>query len=298
MKKYSLSFFLVLFLSAFVVSNNLNAQDTIPPCEMDCLPQSPWLPDTSIWYAVDPVNCPGCSLQFKFWYRYPACGIYKDLQIGEINLTLACISCPKSMKEYVDFAIDKMILNNKIPKPDTGRCETFWRAINASCWKFFASYDTVLVPCEPSECCWRTLTMCTDSSGNVTYSQHPPFTTPDICYIYPYPCTFVCDEMPQPAPTPSGLTETTNLLNGFSTLVYPNPGTDWFNIKFRSASEGQHTIEVFDASGNLITIKDFGKVHGEIFIQLNMSSFSSGNYRYVIKHNGQPGINGSFNVVK
>lgn len=41
---------------------------------------------------------------------------------------------------------------------------------------------------------------------------------------------------------------------------YPNPGTDWFNIKFNSDSEGSHTLEVFDASGNLITIQDFGKV--------------------------------------
>jgi hypothetical protein len=104
--------------------------------------------------------------------------------------------------------------------------------------------------------------------------------------------------MPQPAPTPSGLEETTNLLNGFSALVYPNPGTDWFNIKFHSESEGQHSIEVFDESGNLITVKDFVKVQGEIIIQINMSSLTSGIYRYVIKHNDKPGISGSFNVVK
>jgi hypothetical protein len=104
--------------------------------------------------------------------------------------------------------------------------------------------------------------------------------------------------MPEPSPMPSGLEENTNLQNGFSTLVYPNPGTDWFNIKFHSESEGQHSIEVFDESGNLITVKDFVKVQGEIIIQLNMNSFSSGNYRYVIKHNDKLGISGSFNVVK
>lgn len=297
MKKYFLSFFLVLIFSAFLTSNNVNAQDTIPPCEMDCLPQSPWVLDTLGQYTIP--GCPSCTLSFTYWYRTNACGVFKDLQLGEITLSLACLSCPLSIKDFVDFAVDKMILYNEIPKPDSGKCDTYWRAINASCWGFIESgNDTVLKPCKPSECCWRTLTMCTDSSGNVTYSQHPPFTTPDICYIYPYPCTFVCDEMPQPTPTPSGLEETTNLLNGFGTLVYPNPGTDWFNIKFHSDSEGQHTIEVFDESGNLITVKDFVKVQGEIIIQLNMSSFSNGNYRYVIKHNDKLGISGSFNVVK
>jgi len=295
MKEHIISFILVLLLSALALSIKAYSQ---PPCEMDC-PQSPWIPATSVWYPVDPVSCPGCSLRFNYWYRPSACGIYKDLQMGEITLTLPCLSCPLSVKDYVNFAIDKMILNNEIPKPDTGKCETFWRAINASCWGFLVSgNDTTLMPCQPSECCWRTLTMCRDSLGNLSYTQHPPYTTPDICYIYPYPCTFVCDEIPQSAPTPTDAEENTNIQNGFSTFVYPNPGTDWFNIKFRSESEGKHTIEVYDESGNLITIKDFGKVRGEIFIQLNMSGYASGVYRYVIKRNGIDGISGSFNLAR
>jgi len=76
MKKYPLSCFLVLIFSAFVVSNNVNAQDTIPPCEMDCLPQSPWIPAQLGPYTVP--GCPGCSLSFNYWYRYPACGIYNE----------------------------------------------------------------------------------------------------------------------------------------------------------------------------------------------------------------------------
>lgn len=141
MKKFTFSFLLVLLLSAFTVSISVNAQDTIPPCEMDCLPQSPWIPAQLGPYTVP--GCPKCTLSFNYWYRYPACGIYKDLQIGEITLSLACLSCPLSIKDFVDFAIDKMILNNPIPKPGLDSCETYWRAINASCWKFFASYDTV-----------------------------------------------------------------------------------------------------------------------------------------------------------
>jgi hypothetical protein len=298
MKKYILSFLLVLILSAFVVSNNVNSQDTIPPCTMDCLPQSPWIPDVSGWHSVDPVNCPGCFIQFKFWYRASACGVFKDLQLDEFTLSSACNTCPKSIKDYVDFAVDLMILNNPLPKPANGTCETIWRAVNASCWRPLLTVDSVFVPCENSECCWRTLTMCADISGNLSYTENQNFPAPNLCHIHQGNCTYVCDEAPEPAPMPSGLDENTNLQNGFSTLVYPNPGSDWFNIKFRSESEGQHTIEVFDASGNMITIKDFGKVQDEVIIQLNMSSLSSGNYRYVIKHNDKPGISGSFNVVK
>jgi hypothetical protein len=297
MKMFILSFLSLLIFSAFVVSNNVNAQEQ-PPCEMDCLPQSPWQPDVSGWHPVDPVNCPGCFIQFKFWFRPSACGLYKDLQLGEITLSMACMTCPKTIKDYVDFAVDKMILNNQIPKPDTGRCQTMWRAINASCWRPLVSADSVFVPCDDSECCWRTVRLCRDDLGNLSYTTNNQFSTQNNCYILQGNCTFVCEEMPEPTPMPSDLEENTNLQNGFSTLVYPNPGTDWFNIKFRSESEGQHTIEVFDASGNLITIKDFGKVQDEIIIQLNMSNLSSGNYRYVIKHNDKPGISGSFNVVK
>ena len=273
----------VIVFVLFLTVNNVKADDPPPPCEMDCLPQSPWTHGLSTWFDVDPINCPGCQMRFEFWWRSDACGVYKDIQLGQINLTLACVTCSKTIKEYVDIAIDSLILNNPIPKPDTNTCDTLWRAIFASCWKFYASFDTVLVPCEPSQCCWRKVSVCTDSLGNLTYSQEPRFATPDLCFIHQGPCTFVCDEMPEPSPMPSGLEENINEQNGFSTLVYPNPGTDWFNIKFRSESEGQHTIEVFDATGNLITIKDFGKVQDEIIIQLNMSSLSSGNYRYVIK---------------
>ncbi len=288
----------IIFVFTFMLlTGSLLSQEPDPPCDMDCLPQSPWLYDHLGPYSIP--GCPNCTISFDCWYRPSACGVFKDLQLGEITLSLACLACPFSIKDFIDFAEDQLILNNPIPKPDTGHCETNWRAIRASCWAFLPmGGDTILSPCEPSQCCWSTLTLCRDSSGVLYYTKNPPFPTPNMCYVYPYPCTFICEEMPEPAPTPLGLDENINPQNGFSTLVYPNPGTAWFNIKFNSESEGLHTIEVYNELGNLITIYDFSKLQGEITIQLNMSDYPNGNYNYVIKYNNKPGINGSFNLIK
>ncbi|MDX9791571.1 MAG: T9SS type A sorting domain-containing protein [Candidatus Kapabacteria bacterium] len=297
MKKYSLSFLLMLIFSAFVVSNDVNAQDTIPPCDMDCLPQSPWNFATSIQYPVP--GCPGCSLSFNYWWREDACGVWNDIQLGDVSITLGCLACPFTIKDYVDFARDKMIRDNPILKPVAPNCDIFWRAFTSSCWgKLVMGNDTLIQPCEPSQCCWEVLQVCGVIGGGINYTAIDTYSPdPEVCFIYPWPCTFTCNP-PEPPTMPSGLEENINSESGYKTTVYPNPSNDWVNIKLMSESDGEHKVEIFDGTGNLIISKTFTKSQNEIYIQLNMSSFPTGNYSYIVKHDGKPAINGSFYIVK
>jgi hypothetical protein len=266
---------------------------------MDC-PGSPWIFAQLGWYYIDPVGCPGCRIKFDYWYRPAACGVYHDVQLGNITMTLQCLSCGYSTKDIVQFAIDKMIRDNPIPKPGNDTCDTFWRALNSSCWGEWDN-DSVHVfkPCRPAQCCWKLLEVCGEADGQISYTTIDSYTPdPEDCLIYPYPCQFTCEGAPEPPSIQTGRKENVNAENGFKTIVYPNPSDGWVNIKFVSDSKGAHSVEVFDIKGNLVISKLFEKNQSEMFIQLNMNKYPSGNYRYVIKNGNVSGISGSFNVTK
>ncbi|MFA5605161.1 MAG: hypothetical protein WC970_04790, partial [Dehalococcoidales bacterium] len=159
MKKFLMTFFVTLAISFFALNLNLKAQtDSIPPCQMDCL-DSAWTPATLGPYSMP--GCPGCLVSFNYWYREAACGLWNDIQLGDVSITLGCLGCPLTIDDYVAFAKDKMIRDNIIPKPEFPDCDIFWRAFTSSCWgKLVMGNDTLIQPCEPSQCCWEVLQVC------------------------------------------------------------------------------------------------------------------------------------------
>ncbi len=58
------------------------------------------------------------------------------------------------------------------------------------------------------------------------------------------------------------------------------------------------SIEISDVSGSVITTKNIMMKQGEIQLQFKMSSYSNGNYYYVVKQNGKQVSNGAFSIVK
>ena len=287
---------LYVLLTVFTVSL-ANAQDD-PPCEMDC-PDDDWIHKTQSSFEPDPVGCPGCEISFEYWQRENACGIYKDLQLGEITLTSSCLSC-YTIDEIVDIAIDKMIKDNELPMPDTGECETNWRAFHSACWgEWTENGDTVIKPCEPAQCCWEVLEVCSDSvTGDITYNVIDSYAPdPEECLYYPYPCEFTCEGAPEP-PKISADTEGMKEQNGYQIKAYPNPADNRLILEFASGKTGNFTLQVFDYSGNSLHESEFRKEGDNTFIHLNISEYNSGNYRYVIKRKGNTCVSGSFSIVR
>jgi hypothetical protein len=237
MYKYITTLVITLFILAFASSLSLKAQnDTIPPCDMDCLPQSPWIPANLGPYQIYPIGCPGCLISFNYWYRPSECGYYHDIQLGNITISLQCLSCGYSANDIVQFAIDKMIRDNTISKPDSGNCDTFWRAFNSSCWGEWDNDGVhVFKPCLPAQCCWKVLEVCGEGGGQISYTTIDSYAPdPEDCLVYPYPCEFTCEGAPEKIVFPSGMKENINPVNGFKTIVYPNPSDCWVNIKLES----------------------------------------------------------------
>lgn len=111
-------------------------------------------------------------------------------------------------------------------------------------------------------------------------------------------CFNICEEFNPPVPKQSGLQENINSSTGYKASVYPNPTDGFLNIQLNADTEGEHIVEIFDISGNLVFSKTFSKRGNEVLLQLDLSKFSNVNYNYIIKQNGTPKINGSFNIIK
>jgi hypothetical protein len=296
--KNVVTFMILISVSVILASSLLKAQPD-PPCEMDC--NEPWQFDQIGPFALDSVNCPGCFVYIDFWYRDNACnGLFKDLQLGEITLSLACISCNNyTIEDVVAFAKDKMIREHKKwPNPNPGNpCEDNWRAFESSCWgEWFVNGNRIIKPCLPAQCCWQKLRVCPTPFGGIFYYTLTMY-APDEedCYLYPYPCEFTCRFAPEP-PEKQGINYNSD--NGFLVVVYPNPANNHLTIQFESEKTGVFNLEIYDISGNKIYEKPISKLGESTYIELNLSSFSNGIYNYSILLDGKTGITGKFTVQK
>lgn len=270
-----------------------------PPCEMDC-PGSPWVLDSINWYSVDPIGCPGCQFKIYYWYRNAACGVWKDIQLGEVKLTSACVSC-YTITDIVQIAKDKMIRDGALPKPGSeDPCETNWRAFNPSCWgDLIVDGEPRIEPCEPAQCCWERLRVCPAEGGGIEYEVIDSYAPePEDCLVWPFPCTFTCEGAPELQKPPTDGSTNMNEANGFKVSAYPNPADTRMTLLLESDKTGNFKLQIYDNAGNAVLTKEFEKEGYETYIQLNLSNFQNGNYRYMISSGGQPGISGSFNVVK
>lgn len=295
----SLNILLAAIFAMVVFSLTAYSQPPEPPCEMDC-PGSPWVLDSINLYSVDPIGCPGCQIKFYYWYRTNACGIWNDIQLGEITVSLSCLSC-YTIEEIVSFAKDKMIRDGALPKPDsTDPCETNWRAFNSSCWgEKEENGEIIILPCEPAQCCWQILEVCGIGNDEIDYTVIDSYApNEEVCLYWPHECTFVCEGAPELQKPPTDGSEKINEANGFKVTAYPNPADTRMNLLFESNKTGKFVLQIYDNAGNEVLRKDIKKDGFETYIQLNLSSFHNGIYRYMITSGGQPGINGSFNVIK
>ncbi len=281
---------LFLLIIALLLSfNPLSAQDPEPPCEMDC-PQDDWEYKVEIDAWISPALCPNCSVAIEYWYREDACGLFKDVQIGQIDLS-DCDDCNLSDEQIFQLSVYYILTHNSM-LPEEDSCEINWRAINASCWTRIG--DTIL-RCPSTECCWALYEVCTDSYGQASATSLSYSSSSFTCNDPTQPnCFAVCDDyMPKRPDEQNHLLELT-----FDNVTYPkpNPNTGETEIYFYSHQKGDLTVEIIDILGRKIkTINNVKKSH-EIIIPVDMTRVSPGKYFYLVKVNGELISNGSLIV--
>jgi len=79
---------------------------------------------------------------------------------------------------------------------------------------------------------------------------------------------------------------------------YPNPASNFTNIKFSLLQNADVTIQIMDMNGRVInTISDPNLSMGEHIIPVNTSSMPSGNYLYFVHTSGGDGIASKLTVI-
>ena len=308
MKKIFL--FLSLVTIIFVLFNSaMKGHD----CKIHCL-------EEDYTSGTTPFQYNGCWLLAHWKYRYLNC---EGMKIPICEYTLESITYISGTKpcwvatDAYDVSQEAM---KKILETDAqnsacaqnlqnGQCSSEFAWTWKSCWKWV--FDDPNAPTHPTslEHCWWIKNECCKSVWKVCKINgvFVPTKLADLGLnpLCPYEkedppelkCFGICEDLPPPA-SPSNIEENVNHESGFTTFVFPNPSSDIINIRLISKTDGEHQIEVFDISGNLILTQSLSKHQNEELIQLKMGNYANGTYNYVIKHNGVPGINGSFKLLK
>ena len=296
---------ILILLSMLILTTNSKAYDD---CKMVC-EDIPWQSTGST-----PFTIPGCSSGCTFvayWsYRFINCPEIAPIVWCDFKLdAIGCVGCPPScwtcvnMYDMTHAAMAAVMLEEAKFKicatsllPDS--CSINFSINYSSCWKNESaspSEPTRLLPCDESQCCKEIWKICKDELGN---PQAPVLVTQ--WSLNPYcesgECIAVCE--PLHLQQLSGIQDNINQLTGYKASVYPNPTDGYLNIELKSESEGEHLLEIFDITGNLMLSKTFQKQDVDIQVHLDLTKFISGNYKYVIKLNGVSKISGTFNLIK
>lgn len=306
MKKSLLTISFFLFLLPFSYLK-LTGEEMLLDCKFMC-PEIDWQ-ESGILDAQG--EFPACKYLVYWSYRYIDCpGLERPWCDFKIDL-ITCPDCnPGCFQNYTHYQLTHMMMEKvikaygklkpcaQVPFGDT----TYNISITlSSCWKQIPGGDpshwqTSLEPCDETQCCrlfWKIGrdTWTGDFSDPIVYAQN------GINPVCPsLECIAVCEEFPQPIPSNIGIYSDTDF--GFKTSVFPNPSNDLINFKIESETKGELTIEINDVLGNVIITKNIIKNQGEIQLEFKMSSYSNGNYYYVVKQSGKQVSSGSFNIFK
>ena len=312
MKKSLLKITVILFILPFSILR-LSGQEPEPyyDCKIMC-------PDIE-WEEQEPLLFPGIGPDFLacnyvvYWsYRYLDCpGLAMNWCDFKID-TIKCPGCPPSCLENMSYytlthkKIEDLLKAKAKFTPCAQALEpgdsTSFISINfSSCWIMENGDPSMnqfeyLIPCDESQCCRQVWKIIKYQFGG--FSDPILIATLGINPVCPNTmCIAVCEEFVWPT-IPSNLEINEDTGHSFKTTVYPNPSADLINLIIESETEGEITIEINDVLGNAIITKNIIKNEREIQLQFKMSSYSNGNYYYVIKHNGKQVLSGSFNIIK
>jgi len=265
----------------------------IPDCDIDCIftsytPENP----ITIPYPIYPY-CPFCNIIVYYDVRrvLPGCpNNWKDFRINRIETDAGCDGCYFSSETWQDMmetAIRYVLLGGMHSLPREGETFTDYRIIFLPCWK---NVDGVLVQCHSESCCISVYDI-TKEDGEfiITFKYRTNVVT--NCEDPDPNCVLFCVE---PVKNEKDKKDINHILNNSNSFTIPNPVQDKIEIHYISDFIGNIKIEIYNNNGNLVLNKVYTKNVNELVMNLKISDFTNGSYRYIIKSGLNKLSDGSF----
>ena len=285
--------FIAIVLSVFY-SSQISHSQCVPDCSGD-----PWGPPETRILPLDPCPYTGCIVEVTYVKRI-ACGIFKDLQITEIEVLQEC-SC--SNQDLYEATLEALILDSppvyQLPPP--GTCDDVWRISSSNCFSQFdvggpegKSYR-FLIPCLGEACCYTGLTICVSTSGNnveiYTGASHAEV---DCAYAIPAQglsaCFTTCEfyQLGKRPRLPRNNTTASSIDKVNHSLVLPNPVSgSTVEFELTTGNTGHASLVIYDLQGRRVAEKDV-ELNGETTrVALNVSHLLPGTYLYELSAAGK-----------
>ncbi len=295
----------------FLFTATLTAQNPNPPepCVPDC-PADTWTPGYPMVISV--VDCADwmggfCSVKV-YWQWRIACGIYRDLQITDIEFldadcfTTRCISAGDTPARWLNFITELFLQTNPMgwPPHNVGDCEPYWRVSAGSCWKYNAASaiegNPYFEPCDPSNCCLTLYEVCLVGPGGPCCEGHGTWiadhleATP-VSSILPN-----CDPGCVPFCLNGSRKESVALprssflpSRGELLQIMPQPSpvnSSTFTIDYSVENEGQVTLEISDMTARPVASIALSDASGSHSVQVDVSDLANGSYVFNLVQDG------------
>lgn len=304
MKKLIYSFFLVLFLSAFVVSISVFSQPPLPPCDHSCAPPfTQWVLAVETNHTLPGGSCPNCSVSFEYWYRI--CNGNIEVVVGSVFKSGDCALCDSWITWYAhDWASkhNPAILDVFAANWHLGEryCYDEQKFSMLSCYHWVPGGGITnpggwhSEPCATEECCTFNMTICKNENGDIesAYQQTwPPM--PVICEDgCENNCVFFSDSYKI-----GSLTENSNEDNN-RVIITPNPNNGNFIVNFNVAEKGVYTVIITDLLGNTIYSESISVNSLSMQKEITLEKCNAGTYLYSIMFDTQSYQSGKISVIK
>lgn len=218
-----------------------------------------------------------CKMQFL---GVPFCPVCSQTIIERIHaLTNPIDAYTPSNASAVTFTTSSQWFKTKLVKPTPNTLKTKWdlNSTNVS-----NNTDSVLISTASLVAGSNTLKVTViDTTGLTKDVNHPTLHSYSVIWNINYSTTGVVEVKPQ-----------------MEYSIFPNPTTNFINLKYNLKEESSIVISVINAEGKKVLSKNLGKQNaGEYLHEIDVRELSSGNYYLSIQINNQT-INNQFVVFK
>ncbi len=296
----------------FLFSATLTAQNPNPPepCIPDCSTDV-WTPGYPMVISV--VDCGDWMLGFcavkVYWQWRIACGMYRDLQITDIEFldadcfTVRCTSPFDTPERWLNYITELFMQTNPMgwPPHNLDECEPYWRVSAGSCWKYNDASATeganpYFEPCDASDCCLTLYEVCLRGPGGPCCEGHGVWTANHLEATQVSTSVPNCDPGCIPFCRDDSRKESFSLpgssfLPSRSELhqVIPQPSpvnASTFTIAYSVENEGQVTLEISDMTARPVASIALSEASGSHSVQVDVGDLANGSYIFNLVQDG------------
>ncbi|MCX6148757.1 MAG: hypothetical protein NTW25_16105 [Candidatus Kapabacteria bacterium] len=305
-----------------VISRDVNCfakrdSNSVPtPCTPNCL-NIPW-----VIHGPETKFISGCVVKVTYATRI-ACGS-QDLEILKMDYSPDCLNYFTIEQIYKTLLFKIIKTNNMDFDPLNSGCSTTWRIIQSGCWSSYYSYtmtspdptqigggivDSTLVyePCEGSECCLQSITVCRTPAPNETITityNNPNMSSAINCSdtwlenphsSYIYPCEPKCVWLSNLSGTmvlniesiiPKNQNKQTTIINSYEIGINVIIVDNLLSLMIKNQKSENAEFLISDIKGNLIQKSSLKLFKDNNYFNVRLNDYNNGTYIYSINVDG------------